>query len=547
MQPAEASRVGPVGAGTAAVAHAWRLDLDRVSLGLLVLGLVLVLLTFRGYGVTWDEPGLRTYGQMLVDWYRSGFTDARVFAFANLRYYGGAFDILATLLEPWTPLGPYHLRHLLGGLVGLLGLALTWRLARRLGGPRAGLMALLLLATLPGWWGHMFFNSKDVPFAVGMLGSLLVWLRCLEEWPRPRLATTLLLGLAVGLTLGVRIGGVVMIVWFALPLTMVTLSHARGSGPRRALGELGRGLVRLLPALPALIVVLVPVWPWVALAPGNLFEALAYLSHFPYTADTIFAGQRYPAPAVPALYWPTLLVLQLTEVILAGLVAALLLLPGSSPSLGERRRLALLALLGAALFPLAYAVLARPTAYNNLRHFIFVLPPLVVLAALGLDRLLARLPGRAATTATAAILAGLLMPLARTAQLHPYEYVYFNDLSGGVKAAQGRFELDYWGTSFGELGRLVEAKLAQRPTAFGLLPVPVRVCGPFETSQEVLPPSLLPVYHTAPARLAVAIAIFFCVDPPPGGEVARVERLGVVLSRAYEAPPDAVITSFTKR
>ena len=57
-------------------------------------------LTFRDYGVTWDEPGLRTYGRMLVDWYASGFTDGRAFEFANLRYYGGAFDIVATLLEP---------------------------------------------------------------------------------------------------------------------------------------------------------------------------------------------------------------------------------------------------------------------------------------------------------------------------------------------------------------------------------------------------------------------------------------------------------------
>ena len=144
--------------------------------------------TFRDYGVTWDEPGLRTYGRMLVDWYASGFTDGRAFEFANLRYYGGAFDIVATLLEPLAPFDPYAARHLLGGLIGVAGLLLTWRLARQLGGPRAGLIALGLLATLPGWWGHMFFNSKDVPFAVGMLAAVAAWIRILDEWPRPRLA-----------------------------------------------------------------------------------------------------------------------------------------------------------------------------------------------------------------------------------------------------------------------------------------------------------------------------------------------------------------------
>ena len=51
----------------------------------------------------------------------------------------------------------------MGGLIGVLGLALAWRVGRHLGGPLAGLLALLLLGTLPSWWGHMFFNSKDIP------------------------------------------------------------------------------------------------------------------------------------------------------------------------------------------------------------------------------------------------------------------------------------------------------------------------------------------------------------------------------------------------
>jgi hypothetical protein len=513
---------------------------------LLVAALLLVMTTFRQHGVTWDEPGLRIYGQMLVDWYASGLTDDHAFEFANLRYYGGAFDIVATLLERVVPLDPYQLRHLLGGLIGLLGIVLAWRMARRLGRPRAGLLAILLLATLPGWWGHMFFNSKDVPFAVGMLGAVLVWLRCIEEWPRPRLRTALLLGLAVGLTLGVRVGGVLLAVYIAPSLLLLTVDQARCQGIAAATWGLLEGALRLVPAGVAAVAVLVPAWPWVALAPGNFLAAIDYLSHFPYAADTIFAGRRYPAPAVPVHYWPTLLVLQLPEIVLGGLLAAAVAAPAAVRAADTRRRAALLTVAMAALLPLLYAVLARPTAYNNLRHFIFMLPPLVVLAALGLDRVAGRLPQRWQKLAAGTLAAGLLLPAVRIVQLHPYAYVYFNDASGGLKAAEGRFELDYWGTSFKELGRLVDAELAARPQAFGLLPVPTRICGPFETAQDTLPPSLLPVYHNAPTGLAVAIAIFFCADPPPGSEIARVERLGVILSRAYRVDAGAVITRFTE-
>ena len=340
------------------------MTLDRIAVGLLVLAAGLVLATFADYGMTWDEPGLRTYGRLLVDWYASGFVDMRAFEFANLRYYGGGFDIVATLIEPLLPLGAYTTRHLLGGLVGLLGIALTWRLGRRLGGARAGLLAGLLLAAMPGWWGHMFFNSKDVPFAVGMAAALLACIRCLDQWPRPKLGSALLLGLTVGLTLGIRIGGVLLALYFAAALLLRIGADLRSQGRAAVIDALPGGLLRLLPALPAALLALVPAWPWVALAPGHLLEALAYLSRFPYTADTIFAGQRYPAPAVPIVYWPTLLALQLPEIMLAGLATACLL-PWADRGEPLARRLPLLLVLVAALFPLLYAMAARPTAYTR--------------------------------------------------------------------------------------------------------------------------------------------------------------------------------------
>jgi hypothetical protein len=36
------------------------------------------------------------------------------------------------------------------------------------------------------------------------------------------------------------------------------------------------------------------------------------------------------------------------------------------------------------------------------------------------------------------------------ARLHPYEYVYFNRLFGGLPAAVGRFDTDYWGLGYRE-------------------------------------------------------------------------------------------------
>ena len=117
------------------------------------------------------------------------FADRRALSWVNLYYYGGGFDLVAALLAKVLPFTLFETRRLVGALVGLLGLFVTWRIGRRIGGPLAGLLALVLLATCPLYYGHMFMNAKDSPFAVAMAIFLLGLVRAFEEYPRPSVAT----------------------------------------------------------------------------------------------------------------------------------------------------------------------------------------------------------------------------------------------------------------------------------------------------------------------------------------------------------------------
>ena len=91
----------------------------------------------------------------------------------------------AALLAKVLPFDLFETRRLLGAAVGIAGLAVTWRIGRRIGGPLAGLVALVLLAACPLYYGHMFINAKDAPFAVAMALFLLGLVRLLEQYPRP--------------------------------------------------------------------------------------------------------------------------------------------------------------------------------------------------------------------------------------------------------------------------------------------------------------------------------------------------------------------------
>ena len=138
---------------------------DWLAIGLLAALVVAALLTFRDYGITWDEEIQAIYGEKLLAYYGSLFADRSVFSLDNLFYYGGLFEIVAALAIKISPFGVFETRHLLSALVGILGMAGGWRLGRALGGPRAGMIALVLIALTPAYYGHSFFNPKDIPFA----------------------------------------------------------------------------------------------------------------------------------------------------------------------------------------------------------------------------------------------------------------------------------------------------------------------------------------------------------------------------------------------
>jgi hypothetical protein len=61
-------------------------------------------------------------------------------------------------------------------------------------------------------------------------------------------------------------------------------------------------------------------------------------------------------------------------------------------------------------------------------------------------------------------------------QLHPYEYVYFNRLSGGLKRQSKRFETDYWSSS----QRAGVEWLVKHPPKHGRRRLRVASCGGYD-------------------------------------------------------------------
>src|SRR5438128_710700 len=295
---------------------------DELAALLLAVLSVISLLTFKDYGLGWDDYTHAEYADLLLQLYRSGFHDAHALSFANLYMYGGGFDMAAALLHKIMPLELFETRRLLGAVVGVIGLAVTWRLGRRVGGPLAGLAALLLLALCPTYYGHMFMNPKDAPFAVAMVILMLGLVRLAEEYPQPSPRTILIVGLGAGLSVGSRVLGGLALVYALVGFVPLFLEEFRTEGAREASRRFAHVVYVLLPGLVLGYLVMGLIWPWSIMEPGNPFEALTYFSHFfekPW--KEMFDGAIVSVPDMPWSYLPTLFALQLPEVLLALLIA----------------------------------------------------------------------------------------------------------------------------------------------------------------------------------------------------------------------------------
>ena len=521
---------------------------DAIAVGVLVLIAAITAATFRDYGLGWDDYTHWQYGHLLVSLYRSGFADQRALSFVNLYMYGGGFDMLATLAGKVLPFPPFETRRLVGAAIGLVGLFVTWRLGRRLGGPLAGLLALILLAACPAYYGHMFINAKDGPFAAVAMIALLGIVRALQEYPRATPPTLALCGVGIGLAVGTRVLGGFPVVAALLSLVFVVGSTARTHGVRPALAACGMFLVPFIPAAILAYLVMGLVWPWSVVSPLNPFHAVDYFSSFfdkPWRE--LFDGRLILVPDMPRSYAPTLELLTNPELMLmlglGGAAGAILAVARSRQSPG--RRAALLAVLLATFLPILVTVATRPYMYNGVRHLVFTLPPFAVLgglAAVWIARRLRRL-GAAATIAGALVFAaGIASPVVEMVRLHPYQYTYFNHIIGGVAGARPYYMIDYWGLSMTQASRQLRAKLeASGETPPNGKSWTVAVCGPHPAVVVGLGDGFSAIWDPKGADFAMMLEEFYCADLD-APVVLEIKRDGIVYARVYDIRGRSVST-----
>jgi 4-amino-4-deoxy-L-arabinose transferase-like glycosyltransferase len=432
----------------------WIRSLEAAFLGA---GIVAIVLLWDRYGISWDESMRALHGEMVLEYFRSAGESREVTTHPELSPYTALPDLLAALAYRALPQWKYAIRHTVSALFALATIPALFRFTRQLGDAWAGPLAALILLTLPAFSGHAFINSKDIPLACAF-----AWAMVALAWTfrngRVTLRTVVVGGLGFALPLMIRPGILPVLLFFYGVLLVFTLAPRDGREDTTSAAGWALATVGIF-TLSWLAMILV--WPWAHERP--LFHPLsAFLTTgaFPMVIPVLFDGSVHASDALPRRYLLQMLVvktpLPVSALALTGLAVGI----GRVFRSGRAETTALLVGIVWLMVPVAAWTLLTPTIYDGIRHFLFVVPSLAVWSAVGLLWLVRRVGGSSSVARGLVLAAGVclvLWPVKEMTRLHPYEMTYYNRLVGGLDGAAGRYETDYWVTSYREAAEWIRA------------------------------------------------------------------------------------------
>lgn len=430
------------------------------------------------YGISWDEH----FEINMVFWNVNLITQGKELP-GDAKYYGTVFNFTSEAVfkvneifqknllgknlnynyqdhEYNTLLRTYErikVKHILTFLISLVTYFSVAGIVAILSGLEFAWLAPITLALFPSFWGHSFFNPKDIPFAAmftlgTLLGAGLVnyYLKANREDIKLGINRitiySLLYGILIGLVTGTRIGGFFFL--FFVPIAhLITIL-----GKKNIYKEINY-LWRFYGAMfLSWMVTTTIVYPASWTNPvGWFFETLQYLSKHKWSGTVFFEGKFISGQLIPWYYLPKLLLITTPLIFLVTFVIGLFWIFFRYKKFNDLQRACIILVLLQVFFLPILAIVRQSTIYDGIRQFIFILPGIAVICSATFIWIYQKISRKTMQLFACALIVALVSPIVLDMlALHPYEYIYFNRISGGLPKAYNQYETDYWGLSMRE-------------------------------------------------------------------------------------------------
>lgn len=421
----------------------------RWPLIILLIGYVLLsFITFSHYGITWDEKNVYGRGDDLVSHY-IGNSDINIavegrydgYLVYNASY--GAINTIMTRIMFNTDNFVY--RHISNMLINTITIVAFFEILLLMTKNKyISLLGCVLLLLTPIFSGHIPANPKDVPYAMFMLFSLYVIL--VSSKISNTIIKTILLGVIFGLTGSQRVLGLQLIfIYFAFRI--FTSLKEKG---KINFADIFNVIVETLNISIVTYVVLSLSWPFFAANPVvNGLEILRASKSYPWEGTVLLARNKVQASMLPWYYLPLHLLAQLPLFVITPFIGAIIYIKKF-----VQNPVFVLSTMTIIINILIYLIL-RPVLYDTIRHYIFIVPVILIISVGIIDEAVAYLrekgikailkPSYFINIGIVAIsLVSVLLTSYQIVKLYPYQYAYFNEIVGYLPGAEGKYETEYW-------------------------------------------------------------------------------------------------------
>lgn len=421
----------------------------QLWLVLALVSLVMMTIGSQHAGISGDEFRYINQAEKVYQYYHTWGADKSAVEQKGIdpqHYNAQSFDNTLYTLQKWIGLPPnsFDFRHFCNTVTGWLGILFASLIAYYIGGPRMALLTFLLLLLSPRFLGHSYNNHRDIPMASAVCFTVFFMIHYLKKLPRFQWNHFMWVVIGIAWSYSLRLGGGVLVMGYLLFFTGLAYL-TRLTGFPQIVSELKTGTRMLLVSLAACaggFAIGVLTWPFALEAPiQHSLEVLNASSSLGVSLRQIFEGEALWSDKMPWYY--TLKYMSIT--IPAFVILCFVAFPAFIKKIVNKANiLPFLMVVAAVLLPLFYATFIVKNHYGGWRHFLFVYPFIVILAAFSLEGLFRLIkPAMYRHLFWLVLALGMIHPVRYIIKNHPYEYTYFNELIGGIEGAQGQYETDY--------------------------------------------------------------------------------------------------------
>jgi hypothetical protein len=399
------------------------------------------------YGATWDEPLHRNWAKQFIAFWETGDAQRLEEMPGRGMYYGPSYYLANYHVSQFAAhrLGMTFTpsNHLFGVIVTSIALGILFAFVRSAAGARVAWLSTLY----PQLIAHAQYNPKDIPVLVVSIPLMAAFhLAVTRRTKRWAAATGFIFGVGFALKLTILI---LLPVLAALWLGSFVRA-ARVPGARLGMLLRNDALLGLLFSVAA-VAGMYAAWPTLWFKPLLFKDALhIFTTEEFWHGEVMYFGTRYIGSQLPWHYIPFMFFMATPLLTLACMAVG--------TAVAARRGLRTQGWTFYALvllwfwLPLAFSLKPGLVRYDGIRQFLFCIPPLAILAGIGLDRLLSaagkKIPWKPLPVVLAAFV--FLWLGVEIARVHPIEGSYVNE---SVRVAIPRdihmhFELEYWGATY---------------------------------------------------------------------------------------------------